>query len=90
MTNTRSSFGGAIGVALLLILTIVAVGLLVWIVLPGPGAGVVIDEARAVKRAASTFLAADEDFAQSAAKAGMAFPVLVEKILALAKTTRRE
>ncbi len=62
MTNTRSSFGGAVGVALLLILTIVAVGLLVWIVLPGPGAGVVIDEARAVKRAASTFPAADEDY----------------------------
>jgi hypothetical protein len=62
MTNTRSSIGGAVGVALLLILTIVAVGLLVWIVLPGPGAGVVIDEARAVKRAASTFPAADEDY----------------------------
>jgi D-alanine-D-alanine ligase len=36
------------------------------------------------------FLAADEDFAQSAAKAGLAYPQLIEKILALAKTTRRE
>jgi len=35
-------------------------------------------------------LAADEDFAQSATKAGLAYPQLIEKILALAKTTRRE
>jgi D-alanine-D-alanine ligase len=34
-------------------------------------------------------LAADEDFAQSAAKAGLAFPQLVEKLLALAKITQR-
>jgi D-alanine-D-alanine ligase len=35
-------------------------------------------------------LAAEEDFAQSAAKASLAYPQLIEKILALAKTTRRE
>ncbi len=35
-------------------------------------------------------LAVEEDFAQSAAKAGLAYPQLIEKILALAKTTRRE
>jgi D-alanine-D-alanine ligase len=35
-------------------------------------------------------LAAEEDFAQSAAKAGLAYPQLIEKLLALAKTTRRE
>ena len=35
-------------------------------------------------------LAAEEDFAQSAAKASLAYPQLIEMILALAKTTRRE
>ena len=35
-------------------------------------------------------LAAEEDFAQSAAKAGLAYPQLIEKIIAIAKTTRRE
>jgi len=34
-------------------------------------------------------LAAEEDFAQSAAQAGLAFSQLIEKILVLAKTTRR-
>jgi len=35
-------------------------------------------------------IAAEEDFAQSAAKADLAYPQLIEKILALASATRRE
>jgi D-alanine-D-alanine ligase len=34
-------------------------------------------------------LAADEDFAQSAAKAGLAYPQLIERIIALSKTVGR-
>jgi hypothetical protein len=62
MTKARNTSAGAIGVALLVLLAIIAVAALVWITLPGPGAGVVVDEAKAANRPASTFPAADEDY----------------------------